>query len=102
MVSEGDCDGRLAKFDVGFDVKNHVFPLATVPKGVWFAAEPDPDCEAYSLMGATVAPGFNYTDWSIATKPQLIEALGGEGNVCDEYMKVVDRLVAKDLEETDR
>ncbi len=44
-----------------------------VPAEAWFAAEPAPESE-FSLCGCTVAPGFDFADFEIATKEKLLSA----------------------------
>ena len=41
-----------------------------VPAGYWFAAEPAPETE-FSLVGCTVAPGFDFNDFELAKKNSL-------------------------------
>ena len=41
--------------------------LVAMPRGVWFAAEVT-DKRSYSLVGASVGPGFEFEDWEIASK----------------------------------
>jgi predicted cupin superfamily sugar epimerase len=43
---------------------------ALVPAGQWFAAECE-DHDGYSLVGCTVAPGFEFQDFQIADKSFL-------------------------------
>ncbi len=44
-----------------------------VPAKAWFAAEPAPESE-FSLCGCTVAPGFDFADFEIAHKEELLTA----------------------------
>lgn len=44
-----------------------------VPAMAWFAAEPAPE-SSYSLVGCTVAPGFDFSDFEIAGKTRLLAA----------------------------
>ena len=44
---------------------------AWVPKGVWFGAEPLGD-EPHSLVGCTVAPGFEFSRFELARRKALI------------------------------
>jgi uncharacterized protein len=41
-----------------------------VPGGVWFAATPAPG-SAYTLVGCTMAPGFDFADFELAEKAGL-------------------------------
>ena len=44
---------------------------AWVPKGVWFGAEPLGD-EPHSLVGCTVAPGFEFSRFELARRDALL------------------------------
>ena len=48
-------------------------PQYVVPAGDWFAAEPAAGC-SWSLVSCTVAPGFDFADFQLAT-PQQLEPL---------------------------
>lgn len=41
-----------------------------VPAGCWFGAEPAG--HDYALVGCTVAPGFDFTDFELAERAQLL------------------------------
>ena len=43
-----------------------------VPKGVWFGAEVI-DVGEYSFVGCTVAPGFDFSDFELANKNNMID-----------------------------
>ncbi len=45
-------------------------PQAVVPAGVWQAAEP---LGAFALCGCTVAPGFEFADFELGTRAQLLK-----------------------------
>lgn len=44
-----------------------------VPAGDWFAAEPMPE-SSYSFVGCTVSPGFDFEEWELAKRSQLLQA----------------------------
>ena len=44
---------------------------AAVPPGVWFGATLD-DAAAYALVGCTVIPGFQYSDFELADRDSLL------------------------------
>ncbi|MEN6456062.1 MAG: cupin domain-containing protein [Prolixibacteraceae bacterium] len=46
-------------------------PQVVVPAGRWFAARVK-NSSGYSLVSCTVAPGFDFTDFELATKENLI------------------------------
>jgi uncharacterized protein len=44
---------------------------AVVPAGVWFGSKPAEE-NSYSLVGCTVAPGFDFQDFELANQQDLI------------------------------
>lgn len=70
-------EGRLSTLHLGHPGK---LPGAqfqqVVPAGAWFAAEPMPahGPEDYSLVGCTVAPGFEFSEFELATAAALTQA----------------------------
>lgn len=59
-------NGKLDIIRLGSDVMNGEVFQAVVPAGCWFASEPAPDT-AYAFVGCTVAPGFTFGDFELAT-----------------------------------
>ena len=55
-----------------------------VPAMAWFAAEPAVE-SSYSLVGCTVAPGFDFADFEIADKTNLLGTF-------PQYKEVISRL----------
>ena len=46
-----------------------------VPAGVWFGAYLEPaEAESYALVGCTVAPGFNFADFEMGERGELLRA----------------------------
>lgn len=52
-------------------VEGDAFQLV-VPAGVWFASEPAPGTD-FTLAGCTVSPGFDFTDFEMAKKEELLK-----------------------------
>ena len=50
---------------------------AVVPAGTWFAAEPAQG--GWSLVGCTVAPGFEFSDLQLAEESDLVDLAPDEG-----------------------
>jgi hypothetical protein len=65
-------DGNYSKQLIGLDFENGGLPQFTVPKEYWFAAEVNHP-ESYSFVGCTVSPGFDFRDFDLAKRHQLIE-----------------------------
>ena len=47
-----------------------------VPAGAWFASEPAPG-SSFSLVGCTVAPGFDFEDFEMAKEENLLQSYPG-------------------------
>jgi hypothetical protein len=64
-------DGNLARATLGLDPANGAFPQVTVPTGSWFGAHSaDPD--GYALVSCTVAPGFDFADFEMPRRDELL------------------------------
>lgn len=61
-----DENGNYYTFSLGLD--DNSFPQYTIPKNTWFAAETTGN---YSLIGCTVAPGFEFDDFELANEDKL-------------------------------
>lgn len=59
-------DGRLEERRLGPGAFQ-----ALVPAGCWYGAAVD-DPAAYALVGGTVAPGFDFDDFELADRPDLL------------------------------
>ena len=69
---------------LGRDIKNGQTPQFVVKGGSWFAAEVE-NADSFSLTGCTVAPGFNFDDFRLASRNDLI-------NSFPEKIEVISRL----------
>ena len=68
LISE---DGKLEIQNVGINIDRNEVPQIVIPKNVWFAAEPI-DRGSYTLVGCTVAPGFDFNDFELGERKDLI------------------------------
>ncbi|HNX12810.1 MAG TPA: cupin domain-containing protein [Paludibacteraceae bacterium] len=64
--------GILSETILGRDVLSNELLHLVIPHGCWFAAEVN-RADSYSLIGCTVAPGFDFRDFELATKAGLTE-----------------------------
>jgi len=55
-----------------------------IPKGTWFAAEVD-DKKSFTLIGCTVAPGFNFADFTLAKRNDLIALFPGHKKLIEQF-----------------
>lgn len=63
-------DGRVLSTRLGLDLAAGETPQHVVPAGRWFASEPAL-AHSWSLVGCTVAPGFDFADFELATAAVL-------------------------------
>ena len=71
MIYYFDNAGILKEVKLGQDLENGSVFQYTIPKNCWFASEPAPASE-FSLVGCTVAPGFDFEDFEMAEKSALL------------------------------
>jgi predicted cupin superfamily sugar epimerase len=57
-------DGKMEVKKLGINIRENQIPQITIPKNIWFAAEPI-DKENFTLVGCTVAPGFDFNDFEL-------------------------------------
>lgn len=67
-------DKRAETIVLGHNILNREQPQFTVPKDIWQGSKvrQDPDCPDYALLGTTVSPGFEYDDFELAKRSDLI------------------------------
>lgn len=65
-------DGRLSVIKLGININDGEVFQALVPAGCWFASHPK-NFNSFSLVGCTVAPGFDFDDFEMARRQNLIE-----------------------------
>lgn len=63
-------DGAVSEIVMGTDFKKRQTVQHVVPAGSWFGAYPNPG-SGYSLVGCTVAPGFDFADFEIGGRAEL-------------------------------
>ena len=64
-------EGEYANVLIGNEFDNGEIPQFVVPGGVWFAAETFGE-NGYSLAGCTVSPGFDFDDFEMADREELL------------------------------
>ena len=79
-------DGTYHRHDLGMDIENGETPQFVVPKGCWFASSVK-DNEDYSLVGCTVAPGFDFEDFELAKCADLSSEYPEHALVIEEYTR---------------
>jgi len=79
-----DSAGAHSKIYLGRDAEKGQVYQAVVTAGSWFAAEVA-DRKSYALVGCTVAPGFDFEDFELATQLELASAY-------PEHRELIERL----------
>lgn len=69
-IISGKGEYRISKLGLNFE--NGELPQIVIPHNHWFAAELL-DKTFFSLIGCTVAPGFNFSDFELGEKEDLIK-----------------------------
>ncbi|MEM8929026.1 MAG: cupin domain-containing protein [Bacteroidota bacterium] len=79
-------DGVYMERIIGNDFKNHQHPQLVVHKEHWFAASVL-DEESYALMGCTVAPGFDFQDFVLGKRRELIAKFPEHQLIIERYTR---------------
>jgi uncharacterized protein len=61
----------ISRIILGNDIEKGELPQAKIPANTWFAAKIKNDV-GYSLVSCVVAPGFDFADFQLAQKEDLI------------------------------
>ena len=65
-------DGVYSKITLGRNPERGEVFQFTVPHGTWFGASVNDD-DSFSLVGCTVAPGFDYDDFELGARAELLK-----------------------------
>jgi predicted cupin superfamily sugar epimerase len=64
-------DGKGREIVIGADLLRGQEPQVVVPAGVWQGSVLEPGVE-FALLGATMAPGFDYADYEQGRRAELL------------------------------
>jgi uncharacterized protein len=84
IVYEIDYTGALHQHLLGNDPAAGQSFCCVIKAGNWFASQPTDNAE-YGLVGCTVAPGFDFADFELAKRDELI-------NLFPMHAKLIERL----------
>jgi predicted cupin superfamily sugar epimerase len=70
-ILDADRRGSLVTLRLGGDPAGDGLPQAVIPAGAWFGAEVAAP-GAFALVGCTVAPGFDFADFELAARADLM------------------------------
>ena len=86
-------DGSSTRVVIGNDLRAGERPQMVVPRGVWqgsrllLSAQESADAYGWALLGCTVSPGFEYTDYSSAPRAELIARWPEEAGMITELTR---------------
>ncbi len=83
MINE---ENNLHEIILGKDLNNREKFQAVIKKNSWFAAELI-DKNSFALIGCTVAPGFEFSDFELGKKDQLLEKYPRYKNLIEQLTK---------------
>jgi predicted cupin superfamily sugar epimerase len=61
---------------------------AIVKSGVWFAAALLTNKKSYCLLGCIVSPGFEYSDWQLGKRNELIKMYPQHKKIIEQYATI--------------
>jgi predicted cupin superfamily sugar epimerase len=65
-------DGTYTQHHIGKHLDNGELPYAVVPRGCWFGGTVEEN-NSFSLVGCIVAPGFDFDDFELAKRNELLK-----------------------------
>ena len=77
-----DENRKLCELPMGNNLDNGEFFQAVVPAGAWFGAALK-DTASFALCGCTVAPGFDFEDFEMGDRGNLIETYPGYSSIIE-------------------
>ena len=79
-----DQTGEYTAAKLGTDIENGESFHIVVRAGCWFAAALN-NTESYALVGCTVAPGFDFADFKMAERNNLVELYPEHRGIIEKY-----------------
>ncbi len=86
VIYEIQESGHLTKHLLGNDPQAGQSLFCVIKAGNWFASQPAEQSE-YSLVGCTVSPGFDFADFEMAKKKELIQLYPQHSELIDKLCK---------------
>ena len=76
-------NGNLQEKILGRNLDNGELPQLVIEKGNWFGAKVT-DKKSFSLIGCTVSPGFDFNDFELAKKQEMLNEFPNLRKIIDE------------------
>lgn len=77
-------DGRKEIKKIGLNLDDEEYPQVLIPKNTWFAAE-TLQKNSFILVGCTVSPGFDFQDFKLAGKDELLKDYPSESELIERF-----------------
>ena len=78
--------GEYHPLNIGTDMATGATFQCVVPAGCWFGAEVNGD--GYSLVGCTVAPGFDFADFEMGSREELQKQFPEQSEIIQRLTKI--------------
>ncbi|HED05542.1 MAG TPA: cupin domain-containing protein [Ignavibacteria bacterium] len=78
---------EIIEIILGNDVQNNESFQAIIPKDNWFAAEVM-NKNSYSLVGCTVAPGFDFKDFELSKRKELLKTYPNHLGIINKFTHI--------------
>ncbi len=72
IIHEIDHNGKHIKHHLGLNLESGQRPQLVIPANSWFASEVV-DSGEWCLVGCTVSPGFDFADFELAERDELLK-----------------------------
>lgn len=79
-----DPQGNYTQQHIGKNLDKGESPFAVVPTGCWFGGTVDAQ-DSFALVGCVVAPGFQFDDFELAKRDELIKQF-------PQYISIIEKL----------
>jgi predicted cupin superfamily sugar epimerase len=81
MINE---TGNYSEAIIGNNLDNYEHLQFTIKRNTWFAAKVNNE-NSFSLLGCTVAPGFDFSDFVLAEKTALLNKFSQHKAIITQY-----------------
>jgi len=79
-------NGEIKTILLGNNIQNGEVPQAIIPANTWFAAKIK-NGKGFSLISCTVAPGFDFEDFELAKRDDLIQQYPNLKKIIEEFTR---------------
>ena len=77
---------QIVSIILGNDIENGEVPQAMIPANTWFASHVK-DEKGFTLVSCSVAPGFDFADFEMAERENLVAEFPGLSGVIEKFTR---------------